>query len=277
MGTKYANAPVYFTIGQVRHNPLLSLKSYLPAIQERMRKAGYPDFKSSQQMQFSFGAITGGDDSQPFQPGVQQVESYTFSNLEGTQGFLMEPSALSFRCTEYETFPEFYAELERGLKILEEAVDGLAYFERLGLRYLDAVVPAEGETLQQYLAREVWGTPASLDLDQVYQFEGQPLTYNHSFAESSATIPSIGQVVSRVIIQNSELRFPPDLLPDPLKIGQRFSELKGQHATVDVDACFSERRKYDSSEIRDRFQHLHDLVKLFFNATVTDHARKAWS
>lgn len=277
MGKKYANAPVYFAIGQVRHNTLLSLKSYLPAIQERMRKAGYPDFKSSQQMQFSFAAVTGGDDSQPFQSGVQQVESYTFSNLEGTQGFLMEPSALSFRCTEYETFPEFYAELERGLDILEEAVGGLAYFERLGLRYLDAVVPAEGETLQQYLAQEVWGTPASLDLSQIYQFEGQPLTYNHSFAESSATIPTIGQVVSRVIVQNSELRFPPDLLPDPLKIGERFSKLNGQHATVDVDAGFSERRKYDSTEIRDRFQHLHGLVKLFFDVTVTDHARTAWS
>ncbi|HEN8800086.1 TIGR04255 family protein [Pseudomonas aeruginosa] len=277
MGRKYAKAPVYFTIGQVRHNPLLSLKSYLPAIQERMRKAGYPDFKSSQQMQFSFAAVTGSDDSQPFQPGVQQVESYTFSNLEGTQGFLMEPSALSFRCTEYETFPEFYAELERGLSILEEAVGGLAYFERLGLRYLDAVVPAEGETLQQYLAQEVWGTPASLDLGQVYQFEGQPLTYNHSFAESSATIPNIGQVVSRVIVQNSDLRFPPDLLPDPLKVSERFRGLNCQHATVDVDASFSDRLKYDSTEIRDRFQHLHDLVELFFNATVTDHARKAWS
>lgn len=277
MGKKYANAPVYFTIGQVRHNPLLSLKTYLPAIQERMRKAGYPDFKSSQQMQFSFTAITGGDDSQPFQPGVQQVESYTFSNLEGTHGFLMEPNALSFRCTDYETFPEFYAELERGLNILEEAVDGLAYFERLGLRYLDAVMPAEGEALQQYLAQEVWGTSTSLDLSQVYQFEGQPLTYNHSFAESSATIPNIGQVVSRVIVQNSDLRFPPDLLPDPLKVGERFRDLNGHHATVDVDASFSDRLKYDSTEIRDRFQHLHDLVELFFNATVTDHARKAWS
>lgn len=277
MGRKYANAPVYFTIGQVRHNPLLSLKSYLPAIQERMRKAGYPDFISAQQMQFSFGAVTGGDDTQPFKPGVQQIESYAFSNLEGTQGFLLEPGALSFRCTEYETFPEFYAELERGLSILDEAVEGLAYFERLGLRYLDAIVPAEGETLQQYLARELWGTPASLDLSQVYQFEGQPLTYNHSFAESSATIPNIGHVVSRVIIQNSDLRFPPDLSLEPLKVGERFRSLNGHHATVDVDASFAERRKYDSAEIRDRFQHLHDLVKLFFDATVTDHARKAWS
>lgn len=42
MGKKYANAPVYFTIGQIYHNTLLSLKAYLPAIQERMRKAWLP-------------------------------------------------------------------------------------------------------------------------------------------------------------------------------------------------------------------------------------------
>ncbi|WP_232111470.1 TIGR04255 family protein [Pseudomonas guariconensis] len=273
---KYANAPVYFTIGQVRHNPLLSLKTYLPAIQERMRKAGYPDFKSTSQMQFAFNAVTGGDEALPPQPAIQQSEHYTFSNVDGTQGFLLDASSISFRCTEYDTFEVFYAELERGLDILATAVDGLAYFERLGLRYLDAVVPREGENLHDYLAQEVWGTPASLGKQNIVEFQGHPLKYNHSFAESAAMIPNIGQVVSRVVVQNSELRFPPDLTPDPLKIGKRFLGLSCEHATVDVDASFAERRNYDSNEIKDRFHHLHDLVGLFFNATVTDFARNAW-
>lgn len=276
MGTKYANAPVYFTIGQVRHNPLLSLKSYLPGIQERMRKAGYPDFKSISQMQFAFGAVTGGDEVLPFQPGLQQNEQYTFSNLEGTQGFLFDTSSISFRCTEYDTFEIFYAQLERGLEILSSSVDGLAYFERLGLRYLDALVPREGENLHQYLAQELWGTPASLLNQKISSFEGQPFQFNHSFAETAAIIPNIGQVVSRVVVQNSELRFPPDLTPDPLKITQRFAGLSREHATVDVDASFAERKTYDPSEIKERFGHLHDLVGLFFNATVTDFAREAW-
>ncbi len=46
MGQKMKNAPVYFTIAQVRHNPVLRLGAYAPDIQDRMRKAGYPDFKS---------------------------------------------------------------------------------------------------------------------------------------------------------------------------------------------------------------------------------------
>ncbi|NWB88807.1 TIGR04255 family protein [Pseudomonas gingeri] len=277
MGRKYANAPVYFTIGQVRHNPLLSLKSYLPLIQERMRKAGYPDFQAAAHMHFSFNPVTGGiDEGVPFQPEVQHAERYTFSNLEGTQGFVIEPSALSFRCTAYDTFDEFYAEIERGLEILASAVDGLAYYERIGLRYLDAITPREGEQLHQYLAQEVWGTPASLRLKEVTEFANQPLQYSHSFSESLAKVPDVGQVVSRVVIQNSEVRFPPDLAPDPLKLQERFASFKCEHAIVDVDASFGERKKYDAAEVKKRFGDLHDLVGLFFNATVTDFAREAW-
>lgn len=275
MGTKYANAPVYFTIGQVRHNALLSLKTYLPAIQERMRKAGYPDFKTATQMQFAFGVAVGSDEGGPFPPTIQQTEQYTFSNVEGTQGFILEPSSISFRSTSYDTFEVFYAELERGLEILSEAVGGLAYFERLGLRYLDAVVPREGEDLAQYLAQELWGVPASLKALDINGFEGRPFEYNHSFAESAARVPGIGQVVSRVVIQNSDFRFPPDLTPAPLKVAPRFQGLC-EHATVDIDASFEERRNYDSDEIKERFQHLHDLVGLFFNATVTEFARDTW-
>ncbi len=44
MGEKMKNAPVYFTIAQVRHNPVLRLGAYADEIQDRMRKAGYPDF-----------------------------------------------------------------------------------------------------------------------------------------------------------------------------------------------------------------------------------------
>lgn len=274
MGKKYANAPVYFTIGQVRHNPLLSLKSYLPAIQERMRKAGYPDFKSVSQVQFAFGAITGGEDTPP--PMLQQSEKFAFSNLDGTEGFLLDANSISFRSTDYDTFEAFYAQIERGLEILSSSVDGLDYFERLGLRYLDAIVPRKDENLHQYLSRELWGTPASLHEKNIHDFKGQQFRYNHSFSESAVIVPNIGQVVSRVIVQNSELRFPPDLAPDPLKIAPRFAGLNCEHGTVDVDASFTERRKYDSNEIKDRFEHLHDLVGLFFNATVTDFAREAW-
>ena len=64
MGAKLSNAPVFFTIGQIQHNPLLSLETYLPQIQESMRKAGYPAFKRAVRVALNLtSSMTGADDS----------------------------------------------------------------------------------------------------------------------------------------------------------------------------------------------------------------------
>jgi hypothetical protein len=259
MGTKYEKAPVFYTVGQVRHNPLLSLGAFIPEIQEQMRKAGYPDFMSTPQVQFTFHNSTGGAEDGHFQPTLQKTERYLFSNIKGTQGFVMD------------------AQIEKGLKILSEAVQGLSYFERLGLRYLDAVAPRDGESFEDYLAREVLGLPACSGLAELNEFNGRPLSFHHSFSESKLAVPGIGEAISRVVIQSGTLRFPPDISPEPLKVKQRFQDLSGEHALLDIDASFAERKEYNASEVSERFHQLHDLLGLCFGATVTDFARNVWN
>ena len=58
MGKKMKNAPVYFTVAQVRFNPVLNMEGYLPTIQERMRATNFPDFKREtiQQLILSFAS-----------------------------------------------------------------------------------------------------------------------------------------------------------------------------------------------------------------------------
>ena len=43
MGRKLSQAPVFFTLVQVRFNPILALDSYVPKIQDELRRQGYPD------------------------------------------------------------------------------------------------------------------------------------------------------------------------------------------------------------------------------------------
>ena len=47
MSSRMKNAPVYFTIAQIRFNPILSLQSFVPGIQESFRKHGFADFKKA--------------------------------------------------------------------------------------------------------------------------------------------------------------------------------------------------------------------------------------
>lgn len=264
MGKKFKNAPVYLTLGQVQHNPLLTLSTYLPEIQERMRKAGYPDFARSIAMQFIMQPGAEGLSEQA--PHANAVERYLFSNMSKTSGFIIQANSVSFRTSEYDTFEVFWAELERGLEILNSAVGGLSFVERLGLRYLDAVVPSEGESINQYLATEVIGLPARMP----------EAIFLHSFSESVMMAEGIGQVVSRTVIQNGNLGYPPDLPPDGMKINSRFQAIAGEHAMIDTDGSNTERRAYDIHDIRARMDDIHKLNAKCFQATVTDHARAAW-
>src|SRR6266404_6952565 len=122
------NAPVYFTIGQVQHNPLLTLDSYVPAIQENMRKSGYPDFSKGLQLGFNLTANVAQDGGGQ-QPPAVHLERYLFLNAEKTSGFALLANSFSFQTTDYGTFEEFLAEFLRGLEIVQQAVGGLSFVE----------------------------------------------------------------------------------------------------------------------------------------------------
>lgn len=266
MGRKMKNAPVYFTVCQVQHNPLLSLDSYLPRIQENLRKSGYPDFKHAVRLAFSVTANLAAEGQVIQAPSSEKVTQFHFSNLENTSGFVLAANSLTFCTTVYDTFESFSKEMQRGLEILHEAV-GLSYVERLGLRYVDAVVPRPDENLSAYLVAEVLGLPARLPDNQ----------FTYSFAESTLNAVDIGQVVSRTIIQNSPLAFPPDLQAFQLKLPERFRDVTGPHAVLDTDGSLTQRRPFDLKEHQRALDGIHELVVKVFRATITDHARAVWS
>lgn len=267
MGRKMKLPPVYFTIGQVQHNPLLNLSAYLPTIQEAFRKVGYPDFRKLVQVQFALDAAPVGEaGGQTRTPVPQTVERYIFLNAECTRSVLLQQNSLSFQTTSYETFDVFLSELRAGVQVFSEIVGGLGYTDRLGLRYLDAVVPTEGSNLNQYLVPEVMGLHSRMTEE----------TFSYSFAESVLVSKGVGQIVSRTFIQNGPIGFPPDLQPHQMKIGARFEAIQGAHAIVDTDGSASERMSFDLGAISRRLTELHSLIDKCFHATVTDHARAEW-
>lgn len=267
MGKKMNNAPVYFTVCQAQHNPLLSLESYLPSIQESMRKSGYPDFKRGMQVAFSLTTTVAQDGNVTQTPPLQKLDQFYFSNAENTSGFVLLTNALSFQTTTYDTFESFSREMRRGLEILQEAVGGLSFIERLGLRYVDAVVPGQGESMKDYLANEVLGLSSRMPDSQ----------FSYSFAESALVAEGVGQVVSRTIIQNSAIGFPPDLQASQMKMAERFRGVTGEHAVLDTDGSLTERKPFNLDELQRSLDAIHDLVIKVFLATTTEHARAIWN
>jgi uncharacterized protein (TIGR04255 family) len=146
MGKKMSNAPVYFTVAQVRFNPVLNMEGYLVTIQEKMRTAHFSDFKREtiQQLIVPFGSLS--DSGQVPTPSFVPQARCIFGNIEGTTEFVLENSALALQTTAYETFEVFSKTLLDGLEIVHDALR-LDFTERVGLRYLDAILPKERESL----------------------------------------------------------------------------------------------------------------------------------
>jgi uncharacterized protein (TIGR04255 family) len=262
--TKMTSAPVYFTLAQVRFNQVLALESYVPQIQDQLRRNGFPDTQKVVMATFNLNMPPPPpSDGAPQTLPVSQTVRHTFSTMDKKAGFVLDQGSLSFQTMEYDVFETFSKTFLDGLKIVHEAV-ALSYTDRIGMRYLDAVYPGKGEELSEYLNESVTGLYGKLT--------GELL---HSFSETRVKNSDIS-LVARIIVQDGKVGFPPDMQPIGLELLPRFQELYGMHAILDTDAALDSRITFDLQKIETCLSSVHDEVTKSFNLSVTEHALKAW-
>lgn len=264
MGAKLRAAPLYFTIVQVRFNSVLSLETYAPQIQERLRKDGFPDAQRGVIATINLNVPVASDVGSPPMPVAQA--RLLMGNMERTSSFILDPNALSFQTAEYNTFESFSADFFKGLEAVNDAV-GLSYADRIGLRYLNAVFPKPGETIRDYFPESLLGLSIA---------DGPARGIVHSFSETLIKADQVN-VRSRVVIQDGEVAFPPDLQPLQLKVAARFKQLRGRHGIIDTDGWTDSREEFSVDRIRERIDLIHEEVERTFLASVTKNAVKAWA
>ena len=258
MGTPLKNPPVYLTLAQVRFNPILKLADFLPNIQEGFRQAGYPDFDRQHLISIQLTAQEG----QPPTPTPVQQERFLFGNVEKTHTFILDGQSLTLQSTgQFETFSACFLD---GLGIVNDAVK-LAFTERVGLRYLDRVMPQPGESIKQYLLEQVQGLSSCLG--------GHPL---YSFTEAMNEIGKI-KLLSRVAIQEGPLAFPPDIQPGRMRIMERFTSYIGMSAILDNDGFVERREVFSTKTVADDFDAIRKVIRAAFKTTVTPYAFDAWN
>ncbi|KAF1694206.1 hypothetical protein CSC62_12090 [Pseudoxanthomonas jiangsuensis] len=263
MGAKLANAPVFLTAAQVRHNPILAVDSYAAALQEQFRKIGFTDYKVRVQAGFEI------DVSNPLVPVVKQQESrqHSYINRTGSACFVLENSRLFFQVSDYDIFDTFRDDFLKGLDLLHSTVT-LDYVDSVSMRLLDAIVPDKGEELANYLAKELLG------IGQVLE---QPnWGVSHSASESVLQTPE-HKIFVRTLARHGKLSVPPDLNIAGMNMMPRFSAIEGVHLILDTDCAFESRTDFDLPEISSRLRLLKDDLRTTFQAAVTTHALDRWS
>lgn len=260
METPLKNPPVYLTLAQVRFNPVLKLDDFLSGIQESFRLAGYPDFERQSVISIQVTA----QDGQPSVPTPVQHERFQLGNIEKTHTFILDRQSLTLQSTNYGHFETFSACFLQGLKFVDDAVK-LAFTERVGLRYLDRVMPKSGETIEQYLVDQVQGMNSRLGGRSLY-----------AFTETMNLIGNI-KLLSRVAIQEGPLAFPPDVQPGGMQISERFTSHTGNSAILDNDGFVEGREVFSTKAVAEHLNAINKVIGAAFKATATDHAFTIWN
>ena len=224
------------------------------------RKHGFPDAQKGVVRTVNLSGPTEG--AAPQVP-VAETGRYTFYNMNQTSGFILDQGALSLLTTDYDVFETFSRDFRQGLEFVHEAVE-LSYTDRIGFRYLDAVFPKADETFGEYLNPSVLGLTES--------FQGSLI---HSFSETNLRFNSV-TVMLRVILQDGQVGFPPDLLPNVLHVAERFRVRRGLHAILDIDGHFEGREAFNIDRIDDHLNTIHGEIAKVFHATITSKAVKVW-
>lgn len=267
MGKKWKNAPVMYTVAQVRFNQILAMESYVQAIQQELRGIGFPDFRQDivNAVSISIGQ------SNSTSPILQPVNRFLFGNLEKTSGFTLETNALSFQLTDYDVFETFLDTFVKVLAIVHKYVN-LSFIDRIGVRYLDAVLPKPETNLTDYLVPEVLGMTYKL-----LQFS-DPRKLIHSYTETfSENKASDSKLIARTIIQNGKLNLPPEIAQTAYAVNDKFLSYVGCHAIIDTDGYIDEIRvAFDLEMVRQKLDKLHEDIAESFKKTATDFALKIW-
>lgn len=259
MGEKWSNPPVFYTLAQIKFNPIAQMDEYVPELQDRLRRIGYPDYQPEHKIEVSIRKP-----ASP-QPDVrpQQLVRWNFMNIDRTEAYTLLPDALIFHSAMYAHFEDFSEKVLKGLSLVHEVIE-LAYIQRIGLRYLDAIVPADGDALDNYL------NPSLLGLSIATSGE-----LTHSFTETVSQV-NRGTLVTRTVITEGGLAMPPDLFPMVLALPDRFGKLSGRIAVLDTDYFVEHRNNFDLNSVKEQLLVSHKIVSDTFKSSVTEHAISNW-
>ena len=235
------------------------MADYALQIQESLRVNGYPDYR-----QMNFTEVLIKNDEQP-QPEAQTLKrtSWNFINSAGTEGYILQPDSLVFHTTLYDTFKDFLKKMSIGLEFVHSAVT-LAYTDRIGIRYLNAISSNENDKLSDYLNESLLGFSTS-----------SKGVLKHSFIEAVTEI-NAGTLVTRALMIENGIALPPDLFPLQLHLQPKFASLKSKTAVLDIDYYMTQRLEFDIKLINEKLLTFHDVVTEVFQELMTSHAKKTW-
>ena len=253
--------PIALVLCQIRFSGIMAMETtYLPDIQARLRNIGFKVNASGQVSQILMTHQG---------PQAQATKHYEFQNLERTESVVIGPEFVTYQATRYVCFQDFLGRLMEVIEQVRAVTNGLTV-ERLGLRYIDAIVPRAGETWQRYVQPGLGGITS-------HAFKAQSEEQVHQIIAETAVG---GTIIFRVLSNTKGIPMPPDMTTTKLALNINGTVIPGLGAaTIDVDHfCATPPTEYDSVVIGKQLWDLkHVILDVWKNQIVSKEALEIWA
>ncbi len=246
--------PLVFALGQVVISPVLRMNDYVPEVQERFRREGFPRFSRLETHQLRLT----GDQSEL----VRDIR-WAFADRANRTAVVLSPNFLVLEQTTYTTFDAFANILAQAIGTIHDVVD-VDLCERFGFRRVNLIYPADsGMSLREFFQAGLRGVdPQALGVGRL---EAQ--------LEERGQTPA-GDLVVRLIKPAPESGLPPDLMATSL---EHVPAPPGpEHALLDIDHYAPTQQDFVPDGVVDAFWELHRYSDSAFRAAVTNEALEYW-
>lgn len=251
---KLAWNPLVFVLGQVVTSAVLRIEDYIPELQERFRKNGYPRFDRVESQAIRLGPKGGFD--------ITHESRWIFSSKEATKSVVVSSGFVALEESEYVSFENFVEELYSTLTLFNEVV-GAELYQRVGFRRINLLEDCERLPLDRIFKAGLLGLAGDV-------FAGQREQRVEHWGDSS-----VGRMMVRLLRPAPESVVSPDLEVSGLSVRQpRMSDW--DTATLDIDHFAVRQHEFSPDSVVEDFWSLHDSSDLAFREAVTSEALETW-
>jgi uncharacterized protein (TIGR04255 family) len=264
MMARFKHAPVEYVLAVLRF-PLVSDFARFASDMQSLLEAEYPLSRTFETMNYRLDIGQNG-----MQVTEEKAPMWQFSTLDQRWAVILGANMIGLHTAYYTDHQDFLGKFVRavGLATKPERV-GIKVVEGIGLRYLDLVVPRDGETVEEYLKHAGLLPSAIPGVDDISVVEG---------------IHACSYRTSRGVLRFQLLRNPPSVFPaelvTPLTIANGWAERKVDRDFFVIDsdhgADFRPPVRIGEIDVMDSMVGLRQAISDIFLATSSDHAKAVW-
>ncbi|TPL05827.1 TIGR04255 family protein [Mesorhizobium sp. B2-4-14] len=262
---RFRHAPVEYVLAVLRF-PLVSDFGRFASEMQALLEAEYPLSKSFEAMNYRLEIGQNG-----MQVTEEKAPMWQFSSLDQQWAVILGANFVGLHTVQYTDHKDFLGKFVHtvGLAMKPERV-GVKVVEGLGLRYLDLVVPAEGEAAEDYLVQAGLLPSKICGVDGLQVVEG---------------IHACSYKTSRGNLRFQLLRNPPSVFPaelvTPLTMANGWADKKveSDFFVIDTDhgSDFRPPVRIGEIDVLESMVGLRQAISDIFLATASDHAKAVWN